>query len=367
MTQAGTQAGTRSGSAAETVSVDSADVLNALDYYDEQGWTDGLPVVPVTESYLAGFLAATDREPGDVGLADAAAGPSVHGARRRDQRGDGRVPAGVLPGRAGGVGRRSPEEGYARKGIWQSTTGTAPLLHRQRAGAGARSGINSRGQRLRLGLPRQRHHRPGDPADRDQRLRAASARAGPGDPGHAGEVHLPASPRTRRRAPGRRLPRRPRLRREDSAVTAMTDPFGHPHRGTAHRPIPSSSAATSPARSRVPAPWSTRPSAAAWCWVPSTRQLFDRAGWSKPTCAASSTRTPRTARARSPRSARTPSPAAPAGGCLPVIRTRSRTGTPSRVSKDRPGAQLPRGAAGRGGRGQQRGCLRGRRDVRTAR
>ena len=43
------------------------DTLRELqEYYADQGWTDGLPVVPVTDSYLAEFLAQADRPPGDV-------------------------------------------------------------------------------------------------------------------------------------------------------------------------------------------------------------------------------------------------------------------------------------------------------------
>jgi hypothetical protein len=36
---------------------DAAAVRRAMEYYADQGWTDGLPVVPVTESYLSEFLA----------------------------------------------------------------------------------------------------------------------------------------------------------------------------------------------------------------------------------------------------------------------------------------------------------------------
>jgi hypothetical protein len=36
---------------------DAAGLRQAMEYYADQGWTDGLPVVPVTESYLASFLA----------------------------------------------------------------------------------------------------------------------------------------------------------------------------------------------------------------------------------------------------------------------------------------------------------------------
>ena len=37
-----------------------------VEYYTDQGWTDGLPVVPVTEFYLASFLAQAGRDPDDV-------------------------------------------------------------------------------------------------------------------------------------------------------------------------------------------------------------------------------------------------------------------------------------------------------------
>ena len=40
---------------------DAASVRQAMEYYADQGWTDGLPVVPVTESYLAEFLLGVPR------------------------------------------------------------------------------------------------------------------------------------------------------------------------------------------------------------------------------------------------------------------------------------------------------------------
>ena len=46
--------------------VDAAEIRAAIEYYARQDWTDGLPVVPVTESYLAEFLATTGRDPGDT-------------------------------------------------------------------------------------------------------------------------------------------------------------------------------------------------------------------------------------------------------------------------------------------------------------
>src|SRR5580658_11326368 len=45
---------------------DPAEVRRAMEFYAARGWTDGLPVVPVTESYLAEFLATTVRAPSEV-------------------------------------------------------------------------------------------------------------------------------------------------------------------------------------------------------------------------------------------------------------------------------------------------------------
>jgi hypothetical protein len=38
----------------------------AIEYYFEKGWTDGLPVVPPVEEFVAEFLAETDRSPDEV-------------------------------------------------------------------------------------------------------------------------------------------------------------------------------------------------------------------------------------------------------------------------------------------------------------
>src|SRR5260370_19512413 len=45
---------------------DAAEIRRAMEYYADREWTDGLPVVPVTESYLAEFLAQTSRGPDEV-------------------------------------------------------------------------------------------------------------------------------------------------------------------------------------------------------------------------------------------------------------------------------------------------------------
>jgi hypothetical protein len=107
--------------------VDGAEVRDAIEYYAERGWTDGLPVVPVTESYLQEFLAVTDRDPRDV----------VFEMPHLDRRCTVRVAAinaalaGCLPGYFPVVlaaWESLTREGYASKGVWQSTTGSAPLL-----------------------------------------------------------------------------------------------------------------------------------------------------------------------------------------------------------------------------------------------
>ncbi|MYJ01149.1 MAG: hypothetical protein F4102_02345, partial [Chloroflexi bacterium] len=43
-----------------------ADELSAIDYCYEQGWTDGLPVVPPARERVERFLMAAGRPPGEV-------------------------------------------------------------------------------------------------------------------------------------------------------------------------------------------------------------------------------------------------------------------------------------------------------------
>ncbi|MGE5286214.1 MAG: hypothetical protein ACM3ML_03225 [Micromonosporaceae bacterium] len=106
---------------------DPAEVRRAMEFYADRGWTDGLPVVPVTESYLAEFLATTDRDPDSVVLS------MPHLNRRCTVR-----LAAINAALAGCRPEYFPvvlaawdslaAEGYAARGIWQSTTGTAPFL-----------------------------------------------------------------------------------------------------------------------------------------------------------------------------------------------------------------------------------------------
>src|SRR5580693_7334395 len=106
---------------------DAAEIRRAMEYYADRDWTDGLPVVPVTESYLAEFLAQTGRDPDEVLLA------MPHLNRQCTVR-----LAAINAGLAGCRPEYFPvvlaawdslrTEGYAGRAIWQSTTGTAPFL-----------------------------------------------------------------------------------------------------------------------------------------------------------------------------------------------------------------------------------------------
>ncbi|MHA6622260.1 hypothetical protein [Pseudonocardia sp. DLS-67] len=102
-------------------------LVDAVEYCYDQEWSDGLPVVPCTPERLDAFLAQTDRGPDDVLLAMpqigrectvrmAALNAAMAGCRPEY------FPV-VLA-----VWDSLRAEGYAGKGIWQSTTGTAPLV-----------------------------------------------------------------------------------------------------------------------------------------------------------------------------------------------------------------------------------------------
>ena len=107
--------------------VDAAEIRSAMEYYQAKGWSDGLPVVPVTESYLHEFLATTSRKPDEVLFV------MPHLNRRLTVR-----LAAINAALAGCLPEYFPvvlaawdalvKEPYPKRGIWQSTTGTAPLL-----------------------------------------------------------------------------------------------------------------------------------------------------------------------------------------------------------------------------------------------
>lgn len=131
------------GSVPRRPEVDISAIRQLMEYYAEQGWTDGLPVMPVTESYLQEFLSQTERAPDDVVFR------MPHLNRTCSVRA-----AAINAAMAGCLPEYFPVvlaawdaltlEGYAGKGIWQSTTGTAPLLL---VGGPVRGqiGLNSRG------------------------------------------------------------------------------------------------------------------------------------------------------------------------------------------------------------------------------
>ena len=80
--------------------------LDTIETYFENGWTDGLPVVPPTESAVADFVAASGQ--GWIGSPgfDAATHGCGYGGSGGNQRGDGGLSARVHAGRAGGGWRR---------------------------------------------------------------------------------------------------------------------------------------------------------------------------------------------------------------------------------------------------------------------
>lgn len=138
--------------------VDMAAVRRLMEYYAEQEWTDGLPVMPVTESYLAEFLAQTSRAADEVVLA------MPHLNRTATVRS-----AAVNAAMAGCRPEYFPVvlaawdalalEGYAGKGIWQSTTGTAPMLLvngpvRERLGLNGRGNVFGSGFRANASIGR---------------------------------------------------------------------------------------------------------------------------------------------------------------------------------------------------------------------
>ncbi|MQA15381.1 MAG: hypothetical protein GEV09_14780 [Pseudonocardiaceae bacterium] len=117
--------------------------LDPVEYCFERGWTDGLPVVPCSGAYLEEFLARTDREADEVVLAM----PQLNRSITVRLAAINAAMAGCRPDYFPVVlaaWDSLRQEGYARKGIWQSTTGTAALLV-VNGPVRDRIGLNSRG------------------------------------------------------------------------------------------------------------------------------------------------------------------------------------------------------------------------------
>lgn len=153
-----------SAAAQATAAIDADAVRRAQEYYAERGWTDGLPVTPVTASILEDFLAVTRRAPEEVLF------EVPHLNRRITVR-----LAAINAALAGCLPAYFPvvvaawlaiaKEPHPRRGIWQSTTGTAPFTVvngpvRQEIGLNSAGNIFGSGHRanatigraIRLGL-----------------------------------------------------------------------------------------------------------------------------------------------------------------------------------------------------------------------
>jgi hypothetical protein len=138
--------------------VDADEIRRAMEYYAERGWTDGLPVVPVTESYLAEFLATTSRDPDEVLM------PMPHLNRSLTVR-----LAAINAALAGCLPEYFPvvvaaweaflKDGMVSRAIWQSTTGTAAFVVvygpvRQRIGLNSRGNVWGSGFRANATIGR---------------------------------------------------------------------------------------------------------------------------------------------------------------------------------------------------------------------
>ena len=143
--------------------------LDPFEFLDQQGMTDGLPVVPPTEERVARMLAGTSRQPGRRGGRRAAEPGAGHGGEGRHQRRHGRLQAGISAGgdrrRRGGVHRRLQPARRAGHDVLRRAA-----RHRQRTHP-PRDRAQLRQERLRAGNARQRHHRARPAARGPQRRR----------------------------------------------------------------------------------------------------------------------------------------------------------------------------------------------------
>ena len=138
--------------------VDVDEIRRVTEDYYARGWTDGLPVMPVTESVVAEFLARTSRDPDEVLLA------MPHLNRECTVR-----LAAINAAMAGCLPEYFPVvlaawsalqlEGYVPRAIWQSTTGTATILLvngpvREHIGLNSRSNVFGSGFRANATIGR---------------------------------------------------------------------------------------------------------------------------------------------------------------------------------------------------------------------
>ena len=155
----------------------------AIEYCYEQGWTDGLPVVPVSQTLLDEFLAQTSRGPDEV-------------LWRMDHLGGCTVrTAAINAAMAGCLPEYFPvvlaawdavmRDRAAKGGGWQSTSGPAPLIVINGPIRGE-LGFNSTGGIFAAGFRSQRDDPARTRADAAQRVRRRPARVQPDDAGDPG-------------------------------------------------------------------------------------------------------------------------------------------------------------------------------------
>lgn len=144
--------------APELPAIDADEIRRLIENYYARGWTDGLPVMPVTESILAEFLAQTRRDPDEV-LLDM---PHLNRACTVRLAAINAAMAGCLPAYFPVVlaaWSALGDEGYVPRAIWQSTTGTASILMvngpiRERIGLNSRSNVFGSGFRANATIGR---------------------------------------------------------------------------------------------------------------------------------------------------------------------------------------------------------------------
>ena len=92
----------------------------------ERGWTDGLPLVPPTEERVLRMLDGTAATRRRWSAWSRPTSP-LHGREDRDQRGDGRLQAGIPAGRAGG-GRGGARRASRCTASWRRRMFAGPVV-----------------------------------------------------------------------------------------------------------------------------------------------------------------------------------------------------------------------------------------------
>ena len=114
------------GAAAVAAAPDPDEAQRAIEYCYDQGWSDGLPLVPVSEPLLDAFLATTAKDPDEIIGALEQVGRDVNVRTAAINA----AMAGCLPEYFPVVLAAWDSflgDGGVSRAIWQSTTGTAPF------------------------------------------------------------------------------------------------------------------------------------------------------------------------------------------------------------------------------------------------